>query len=370
MTPSIPHGLWLSMRMKLPSVSRLFVLALLMVPGAQAEVTSENNERLRQGLERYPAADTDKDGILTMAEAKAYLAKMKKKAPESAPAKSGDPKPDFADVAYGPHERNKLDVYLAKNASGPAPVVLMIHGGGFRAGDKSRWATDKAVPELVKNGITCVAVNYPFLTDKPIQDILRDCALAVQFVRSKAGEWNLDKSRVASMGGSAGAGTSLWLATRDDLADPAASDPVLRESTRLSCAVCNATQATYDVSRWESFLGPAKPEFGTSELEAALFYHLPSPAALKTDAGQGILRECDMLAWISKDDPPLLLNNTQVVAAPTNRGEWLHCIHHAREIRKFCEAADVNCIVLQDQAEPKTNPTAFLIRHLTTAEAQ
>ncbi len=369
MTPSMPHGLRLSMRMKLSPASRLLVLALLMVPGAQAEVTSENNERLRMGLQRYPAADANKDGILTMAEAKAFLAKMKKKTPESAPAKPGAQKPDYTDVAYGPHERNKIDVYLAKNTSGPTPVVMMIHGGGFKAGDKSRWAADKAVPELLKNGITCVAVNYPFLTDKPIQDILRDCARAVQFVRSKAGVWNLDKTRVASMGGSAGAGTSLWLATRDDLADPAASDPVLRESTRLSCAVCNATQATYDVSRWESFLGTAKPEFGTSELEAALFYHLPSPAALKTDAGQGILRECDMLAWISKDDPPLLLNNTQVVAAPTNRGEWLHCIHHAREIRKFCEAAAVNCIVLQDQAEPKTDALQFLIQHLNV-EAQ
>lgn len=357
------------MRMKLSPVFRLLVLALLMAPGAQAEVTSENNERLRQGLEQYPAADADKDGILTLAEAKAFLAKMKKKTPESAPTKSGAPKPDFANVAYGPHERNKIDVYLAKNAAGPAPVVLMIHGGGFRAGDKSRWAADKALPELLKNGITCVAVNYPFLTDKPIQDILRDCARAVQFVRSKAGEWNLDKTRVASMGGSAGAGTSLWLATRDDLADPAASDPVLRESTRLTCAVCNATQATYDVSRWESFMGPAKPEFGTSELEAALFYHLSSPAEFKTEPGKGILRECDMLAWISKDDPPLLLNNSQVVAAPTNRGEWLHCIHHAREVHKYCEAAAVNCIVLQDQAEPKTSPTRFLFQHLLT-EAQ
>ena len=42
-------------------------------------------------------------------------------------------------------------------------------------------------------------------------------------------EFNLDKARVAAMGGSAGAGTSLWLAFHDDLADPASPDPVLRE---------------------------------------------------------------------------------------------------------------------------------------------
>ncbi len=328
-----------------------------------AQITSENNDRLRQGLKRYPAADTNKDGILSLEEAKAYLAKNKP-GPIPTENKPGALKPDVANVAYGPHARHRLDLYLTKKATTPAPLVLLIHGGGFRAGDKSRWASDKTVQALLDRGISCAAINYPFLTDKPIQDILRDCARSVQFLRAHAGEWNLDKARFASMGGSAGAGTSLWLATRDDLADPKAEDPVLRESTRLVCAVCNATQATYDVSRWESFMGPAKPEFGTSPLEAALFYHLPSAEAMTTDSGKAILRECDMLAWITHDDPPLLVNNSQVVAAPTNRGEWLHCIHHARAVHQQCVTAQVPCIVLQDQEGPKTDTADFLAQHL------
>jgi len=113
-------------------------------------------------------------------------------------------------------------------------------------------------------------------------------------------------------------------------------------------------------------MGPAKPEFG-SEAEAALFYHLPSAEAFQTDSGKAILKECDMLSWITKDDPPLLVNNSQVVDAPTNRGEWLHCIHHAREVHKVCAAAEVPCIVLQDQAEPKTNAADFLVLHLTSS---
>lgn len=329
---------------------------------AQAAITSENNARLRQGLQQYPEADTNGDGLLTMEEAKAFLAKRKVPKSEVA-SKAGGLKADVSDVAYGPHERNKLDLYLAKGTSGPTPLVIMIHGGGFRNGDKSRWASDQTTKELLGNGISCAALNYPFLPDKPIQDILRDCARAVQFLRANANQWNLDKTRFASMGGSAGAGTSLWLATRDDLADPNATDPILRESTRLSCAVCNATQATYDVSRWESFMGPAKPEFG-SETEAALFYHLPTLEAMRSDAGKAILRECDMLAWITPGDPPLLVNNTQVVDAPRNRGEWLHCIHHARAVHKQCEVSEVACIVLQDQPEPKTSTTKFLMQHL------
>ncbi|MBL9133866.1 MAG: hypothetical protein JNG86_21825 [Verrucomicrobiaceae bacterium] len=334
-----------------------------------AQVTSENNDRLREGLRKYPEADANKDGILTMEEGLAYLAKAKKgkgKAPDNA---AGALKPDFTDVAYGTHERSKLDLYLAKGAEGKnTPLVVLIHGGGFRNGDKNRWGADKGTKELLSQGISCAALNYPFLDHMPVQDILRQCALAVQFLRSRAGEWKLDKTRFAAMGGSAGAGTSLWLATHDDLADPEASDPVRRESTRLVCAVCNSTQATYDVTRWESFLGKPKPEFRTSETEAALFYHLPSFTDFATEKGKSILKECDMLSWITKDDPPLLLNNPQVVPEPTNRGEWLHCIHHAREIHKECAADGVPCVVLQDQTGEKTSATAFLVKHLKPGE--
>lgn len=343
-----------------------YLLLASLCTSGYAEITSENNDRLRQGLALYPQADANKDGILTLEEAKVFLAS--KKAPPASTTKvaAGALKPDAADVSYGAHPRNQLDLYLAKGTAAATPVVIMIHGGGFRNGDKSRWASDKITQELLARGISCAALNYPFLSDKPVQDILRDCARAVQFLRANASEWNLDKARFASMGGSAGAGTSLWLATRDDLADPLAKDPVLRESTRILCAVCTATQATYDVTRWESFMGPPKAEFGTSKLEAALFYHLPSSETFQTDSGKAILKECDMLSWISKDDPPLLLDNSLVVATPTNRGEWLHCIHHAREVSKVCAAAEVPCIVLQDQKGPKTREADFLVQHLTT----
>lgn len=339
------------------------LLFLALATTLSAQVTSENNDQLREGLKRFPDADTDKDGVLTLEEGRAFLQKMKKKPAEEPKPKAGGLKPDLADIAYGPHERNRIDLYLARSEQA-TPVVFMIHGGGFRNGDKSRWSSDKQMSQLLAGGVSCVAVNYPFLDTMPIQDILRQCARAVQFVRSKSGEWKLDKTRCASMGGSAGAGTSLWLATHDDLADPAASDPVLRESTRLVCAVCNGTQATYDLTRWESFLGPAKPEFNTSEAEGALFYHLPSVADLATERGRSVLRECDMLHWISKDDPPLFLSNPQVVETPRNRGEWLHCIHHAREIRKECSTAGVPCILVQDAPEPKPDATAFLLKHL------
>ena len=50
-------------------------------------------------------------------------------------AEDSKPKPDLADFKYGPHERNVLDLWKAKSDQ-PTPLVVFIHGGGFRGGSK------------------------------------------------------------------------------------------------------------------------------------------------------------------------------------------------------------------------------------------
>jgi acetyl esterase/lipase len=246
-------------------------------------------------------------------------------------------------------------------------VVVFIHGGGFRAGSKESYRADGKLSEMLKSGVSCAAINYRYLEHAPIQDILRDCARAVQFLRSKAGEWNLDKTRVAASGGSAGAGSSLWLATHDDLADPKAPDPVLRESSRVCCAALYGTQATYDVTRWESFLGPAQPGFW-QEAELAMFYHLPTKEALASEEGKRVLRECDMLGWITKDDAPIYMDSNQDVPKPSNRGEWLHSTQHARTVKKQLAACGVECVLVQDEKNARPNVADFLRKHLLVSK--
>ena len=75
---------------------------------------------------------------------------------------------------------------------------------------------------------------------------MNDAQRALQFLRSKADEWNIDKTRIAASGVSAGACASLWLALHDDMADPQSLDPVARESTRLFCAAVKAPQTSLD----------------------------------------------------------------------------------------------------------------------------
>jgi acetyl esterase/lipase len=233
-----------------------------------------------------------------------------KKAEPKTPAKPAGPPPTFENVPYGKHEREVLDVYQAQSDH-PTPVVFAIHGGGWVNGDKSSyrgWAK-----QVNDGGITLVAINYRYTkqatdagVEPPVKWPLEDAARALQFVRSKAKEWNLDKERIGATGGSAGGASSLWLAFHDDMANPRSDDPVARESTRLYCAAVNGAQTTLDPKELRAWM----PNY---RYGGHAFAHGPKKEA----SFQALLEHRDeVLPWINeysaiphvtKDDPPIFM---------------------------------------------------------------
>jgi len=208
----------------------------------------------------------------------------------------------LTDVAYGTHPRQVLDFYQAKSEK-PTPVVFYIHGGGWQAGDKSI----NPKPFLDK-GISVAAINYRYVKhgveDKvvpPVKAPLYDAARALQFVRSKAKEWNIDKKRIGATGGSAGGCSSLWLAFHDDLADPKSDDPIARESTRLYCAAVNGAQTSLDPKELREWM----PNYGYG----AHAFGLPNFKSL-IDKREDVLKwikEYSPIALARKDAPPIAL---------------------------------------------------------------
>lgn len=207
------------------------LLLLFTIPLSAEEPSTET--RLAKWLKKYPDADANKDGVLTMEEAEAYRDAM-----QSARKKEKAPRiqPTYADVVYGDHERNRLDVWIPEKPSAdglPYPILIFFHGGGFVSGDKSSF-TPSAYLEA---GIACASVNYRLvdgestLSPAPMEDSAR----ALQTIRHRAADWNIDGGRIALSGGSAGAVITLWLGYHDDLADPESEDPVSRQSTRVTC---------------------------------------------------------------------------------------------------------------------------------------
>ena len=108
------------------------------------------------------------------------------------------------DLCYaGRSDRNVLDLVVPQSATRP-PLIVYIHGGAFRMGDKADGFGLKERQRLVEAGYAVASVNYRYSTQAiwPAQlDDLRD---AFAFLRSKADEFHFDASRVASFGPSAG----------------------------------------------------------------------------------------------------------------------------------------------------------------------
>ena len=217
----------------------------------------------------------------------------------------------FTDVPYGSDALQKMDVYLPTGMR-PTGVLIELHGGGWRRGHKGHLELYSGLIEKVlESGIAVVSANYR-LTPRSIWPAqVEDAARVIQFVRSKASEWNLDPERVALIGGSAGAHLSLWVGLHDDLADPQSDDPVQRQSTRVSGIV--DCWAPTDLTRAElvgrareaipQLLGTTPEEWGTPRFAA-------------------LLREASPISFVSADDPPVLIVHTEPLKELPAEPDW------------------------------------------------
>ena len=142
------------------------------------------------------------------------------KSPQAASSKPL-PAATFDSVAYGTHPRQKIDVWLPANAAKPTPVVVFVHGGGFTKGDRKDKRLAVRVPKCLASGVALVSIGYRFLQDvdgvkPPVKACLDDVMAALNLIRSKAHEWNIDTGRIGLTGGSAGGCACLLAALSND----------------------------------------------------------------------------------------------------------------------------------------------------------
>jgi len=328
-------------------------------------VRDELPERQKPNFERI---DANKDGSISREELTAYT-------------RGGQPqadavKPTHADVSYGPHERNKLDLYLVDSKT-PTPLVLYIHGGGFRGGDKSSLNMAE-LRAFHREGWSVAAINYRFTNVIPAPGQYLDCGRALQFIRHNAEKWNIDPKLVASTGGSAGAGTSLWLAFHDDLADPKSDDPVARESTRLVCTVVSNGQSSYD-PRFAEKAGLPRPNFERHSFFEP-FYDIKRADADTPEAYKRY-EAAAPITHLTKDDPPTLMVYSFENLDVTNSSDLNLVVHHPKlgiALKEQMDKLGIECIVQYRSPEPgrvtrhgggePTNSVEFIRKHFGLAK--
>jgi acetyl esterase/lipase len=274
------------------------------------------------------------------------------------------PKPTLTSVRYGKHERHILDFWKAPSGT-PTPLVFVIHGGGWTGGSKERLNRFADTTALLKQGISVVAMNYRLIRhakggEPPVKAPLHDAARALQFVRSKATEWNIDKARIGAAGGSAGACSSLWLLYHDDLADPKSTDPVVRESTRLWCVAVRGPQTTLDPKQMKEWTPNSR--YG-------------GHAFGKKDFAQFLTERESILPWIaeyspyalvSAGDPPSCLFYGSAPAIGKNQKDPTHTANFGVKLQERCRELGVKCEVVYPGASDVRHktPTDYLIATL------
>lgn len=241
------------------------------------------------------------------------------------------PEPDLREYKYGPHERQRFDLYRA-DVDGPAPLAIYIHGGGFRGGSKDSLSA-AVLRRLLEGGVHVAALEYRFVTEEPLPTSHYDSLRGLQTIRTKAEEWGIDKERIAAFGSSAGAQISMWLAFHDEMAKPESDDPVERESSRLIAVATSGGQTTLEREWWfKNIPGYVKPH-----VERKVHYRDATEDQIRM-----IVEKTSALMLISGDDPPIYMRyrmppEEPIPADPKKVDGWQ--VHHVAFGEALLEAA-------------------------------
>lgn len=175
-------------------------------------------ERFRDGFSR---ADTNNDGGISKEEHLAVLKRGQQQAKKGAPTRALPPGVEaLRDLPYAETEnpRQKLDLFLPKARKGdkPLPVIVFIHGGGWRGGDKSGGIGH--VGRFVESGeYAGASIGYRLTNEAQWPAQIHDCKAAIRWIKAHAKEYNLDATKIGVWGTSAGGHLVSFLGTSGDV---------------------------------------------------------------------------------------------------------------------------------------------------------
>jgi acetyl esterase/lipase len=139
------------------------------------------------------------------------------------------------DLAYVPdgHERQKLDLYLPKQAGKPLPVIVWIHGGAWKAGSKE----NNPLLAYAGKGYAVASINYRLSQHALFPAQIEDCKSAIRWLRAQAKTYNLDPEKIGVAGSSAGGHLVALLGTAGHVKALEGKTGNLEQSSQVQCVV-------------------------------------------------------------------------------------------------------------------------------------
>ncbi len=270
----------------------------------------------------------------------------------------------------GNQKRVHYDILHHSNSNSNSPLVLYFHAGGFTQGHRCNAYIQfySEIRYLLSRGIAFATASYRFLDPQNGHGVLRsleDGRLALQRIRSRAGDYNINKDKVALVGKSAGAGIASWVAYKPEHKNLNSSWAPARESSRVNCVMLMETQATYAIDKWHDVL---QPELGNRDLrnyseardKTADLFGLANYGQLTQSYYNEYSAKVDMLDLITSDDPRTYIQNIEERDAPLftssnperpNMGVILHHYLHAQALNDKLASKGVTRWVYQDRGD-------------------
>ena len=284
-------------------------------------------------------------------------------------ASAADHSPTFANVSYGPHTNQLLDVYLPP---GDGPFGVLVCYGAI-------WVPKKSVPGhgfdvLFPKQIAMVAVQTRSMTlavsekaSPPISYVLSDARRALKFIQHHAGEWKLDVNRIGTFGGSQATIPSFYAALTACKADAASADPVERESVKVKAIAFMRGPGSIDPKRlmeWNPGVEWGAPAWGGTVADTLKRYDELHPVISKWSPEY----------FVTKETPPMFIENEWGLTKPddpkiTQANYQTHSPLWGIGLKKYVEKFGVICYqkYLGHPSEKYQDIWDFMVKRLQAA---
>ncbi|MEO7141945.1 MAG: alpha/beta hydrolase, partial [Bryobacteraceae bacterium] len=179
--------------------------------------------------------------------------------------------------------------YYAPSGPAPHPIAIVIHGGGYIAGNSKNGSEAYCADFLAPAGYAVFSINYRLAPKFPYPAMVDDVERAVRYLRYHAAEWRADPNKIALVGGSAGGYLSNMAGLLNTPGNQSATDPVDRQSARVQAVV--------------TLFGPS--DFRGKPL--SVHTHALLDPLVARIGEQAALDQASPITHVSKSAPPFLL---------------------------------------------------------------
>ena len=250
-------------------------------------------------------------------------------------------------IDYGKKERNKLDL-LIPNSKNKTPLVIYLHGGGYRGGKKENSYKRKnleLISKILNENIAYATINYSFLNNKDgLLSSLEDSKKALQFLKFNSKKYNIDKEKIIIWGVSSGANSALWLGLSDDMAEIGSNDLVSAESTSVQGIISISGAHSFNSDNWKRMI---KMDDKIFDLMIKGFLKYPGVDVEKwliNYKDKKYQENIDYYNFMDPSDPPIFVANYGTLK-PKNIFQFNHHPLHAKYLKQRADSLNIKNVV-------------------------